>query len=283
MPRVSILIPTHNRAENISDAVVSALAQTEKDIEVIVYDDGSDEMDGYFTKKGKTTKICDPTDKILSRIKDKRFKYYKNPENHGAAYSRNRLMEMATGEYSMWLDSDDVSNVWRVELCLKAIETYKTAYVRSAITIFGRKVGNTYMIPPLVVYRGGVSFATIMFPTCNKMKFDEGYVNCCEDMDWESRYAARYGRSVYIPLTLYGVGRCAQDRLTMRYKREQHKDQYAKDKARFDRCSARCSEEMNERGTTKMPMVVPWEFIESFQRPIYEDRYRKNMIDDPMY
>jgi len=275
MPKVSILIPTHNRAETIGLSVNSALSQTEQDVEVIVYDDGSDEMDGLFEKKGKITKISPPTETILGRIKDPRLKYVQCKTNHGAAYSRNKLMEMATGEYSMWLDSDDVSNQVRVELCLKAIKKYKTAYVRTAITTYGKDAGNTWLMPPLVVYRGGVSFATIMFPTKNRILFDTAYTHCCEDMDWELRYAAKYGRSIYIPMTLYGVGRKAQDRLTMRNKIKSNKDTYEADKKRYAKKADKVVEEMKRNGKTKLPLVVPWEFIAEFQSGVYNTHYGK--------
>ena len=274
MPKVSILIPTHNRAENIGIAVNSALTQTEQDVEVIVYDDGSDEMDGFFEKKGKITKVSPPTDVVLGKIKDPRLSYVKCKINHGPAYSRNQLMEMATGEYSMWLDSDDVSNHWRVELCLKAMNMYGGAYIRSAITTFGKDVGNTWMVPPMLVHRGGVSFATIMFPTENHIKFDTSYKHCCEDMDWELRYAAKYGRSTYIPLTLYGVGRKAQDRLTMRSKVKSNKNDYEADKKRYAGKADRIIKAMKAAGKTKFPKTVPWSFIEEHTKPLFNKTYK---------
>ena len=277
MPKVSILIPTHNRAEVISDAVTSALNQTHEDVEVIVYDDGSNHMDGVLSKKGKDIRISPPTYQVLSKIKDKRLNYVKAKDNHGASYSRNKLMEMATGEYLMWLDSDDMCNRNRVELCLRAMDLYGPAYIRTAVTTYGSDPGNTWKLPPIVVYRGGVSFATIMFPTSNKLKFDESYKHCCEDMDWELRYAATYGRSVYIPMTLYCVGRKAQDRLTMRNKNEKYSAEYKKDTARYANVCGEVELQMKENGNTKMPLVAPWEFIEDFTKKVYLDHYGKRL------
>jgi glycosyltransferase involved in cell wall biosynthesis len=275
MPKVSILIPTHNRAEVIRDAVDSCLAQTERDIEVVVYDDGSDDMDGKKEKKGSIILLSKPTPEIMKKFKDPRVKYVQCKENHGAAYSRNRLMEMATGEYSMWLDSDDVSNIYRVEMCLKAIEKYQRPYVRTATTTFSSSPGDTWKNPPLLVYRGGVSFATIMFPTCNAIEFDTSYLHCCEDMDWELRYAAQYGHSVYIPMTLYGIGRCAQDRLTMRYKDERKQAAYAKDKTKYGKKATLIVQRMEAAGKTKMPKTVPWDFVEEYMGQFYRKRYKR--------
>jgi glycosyltransferase involved in cell wall biosynthesis len=88
-PRVSVLIPTYNRADMICEAIDSVLAQSFQDFEIVVIDDGS----------------TDDTRAKLARYGD-RIRYEYGP-NEGAASARNRGFRAARGEYVCILDSDD--------------------------------------------------------------------------------------------------------------------------------------------------------------------------------
>ena len=89
-PRVSIIIPTYNRANFLGEALSSALGQDYQDLEVIVIDDGS----------------TDETKKVLATFKDQRL-ICVHQENAGRSPTRNRAIAMARGEYITFLDSDD--------------------------------------------------------------------------------------------------------------------------------------------------------------------------------
>ncbi|RFU61297.1 glycosyltransferase family 2 protein [Peribacillus glennii] len=89
MPKVSVVIPTYNRGEFTIHAVESVLAQTYKDYEIIVVDDGS----------------TDHTEELLERYKD-RLRYVKQ-ENQGPSAARNTGVRLAEGEYIAFCDSDD--------------------------------------------------------------------------------------------------------------------------------------------------------------------------------
>lgn len=95
-PLVSIIIPTYNRAHLIGETLDSVLAQTYKNWECIVVDDGS----------------TDYTDELLAfyTVKDSRIKYYHRPKNRvkGANACRNYGFEMSKGEFVNWFDSDDL-------------------------------------------------------------------------------------------------------------------------------------------------------------------------------
>lgn len=88
-PCVSILIPCYNAADWIADCIESALAQSYKSTEVIVLDDGS--SDGSW----------EIIQKYAGRVDGRR------QPNAGGNVTRNRLMEMATGEWLQYLDADD--------------------------------------------------------------------------------------------------------------------------------------------------------------------------------
>lgn len=90
-PRVSVIIPTYNRASVLHHALESALNQSLRDIEVIVVDDGS----------------TDTTSDLIAGIEDPRVIYIRFDENRMAAAARNAGMKRAAGEYIAFLDSDD--------------------------------------------------------------------------------------------------------------------------------------------------------------------------------
>jgi glycosyltransferase involved in cell wall biosynthesis len=93
MLKVSIIIPTHNRAHYVSQAIQSALAQDYPNIEVIVSDDNS----------------TDNTQEVVRQyVGDPRVKYFRNPKNLGVALNRRQaLLSYATGDWAILLDDDD--------------------------------------------------------------------------------------------------------------------------------------------------------------------------------
>ncbi len=91
MPRVSVIIPTYNRAQFVKLAIDSVLAQTYADYEVIVVDDGS----------------TDGTEAVLQGTYGTRIAYERQ-DNQGAAAARNRGIALSTGEFVAFLDSDDI-------------------------------------------------------------------------------------------------------------------------------------------------------------------------------
>lgn len=89
MTKISIIVPVYNAEKYIGRCLHSLINQTLKDIEIIVIDDGSK----------------DNTNKILQKYKD-RIKIIKQ-KNSGVATARNKGLEIATGEYIYFVDSDD--------------------------------------------------------------------------------------------------------------------------------------------------------------------------------
>lgn len=90
-PKVSVIIPTYNRARFIEEAIKSVLAQDFEDYEIIVVDDGSN----------------DNTREIVKSFKNKKIRYFFQ-ENKGRSKARNRAISLAQGQYLAFLDSDDV-------------------------------------------------------------------------------------------------------------------------------------------------------------------------------
>lgn len=90
--KVSIITPTYNCSNYVASTIHSVLAQTLQDFEIIIVDDCS----------------IDNTVEVIQRIKDERIKLFVNEKNMGPAYSRNKALMYASGEYVAFLDGDDL-------------------------------------------------------------------------------------------------------------------------------------------------------------------------------
>ena len=102
--KVSVIIPTYNNDKYLGKCIDSVLKQTYKNIEIIIINDGS----------------TDKTDFVVEKYKDERIKYYKN-KNQGIGKSRNYGIKQSSGEYLMFVDSDDYINENAVEEMIKKI------------------------------------------------------------------------------------------------------------------------------------------------------------------
>jgi glycosyltransferase involved in cell wall biosynthesis len=96
MPKISIIVPVYNVEQYINRCINSLLGQTLKDIEIILVDDGSPD---------RCPQICDEYARKDSRIK------VIHKKNGGLGYARNSGLELATGEYIAFVDSDDYVNI----------------------------------------------------------------------------------------------------------------------------------------------------------------------------
>ena len=106
-PKVSVVIPTYNRADKVRKAVASILGQSFTNLEVIVVDDGS----------------SDGTEKTLAEAFGDRIRYYFQP-NQGVSVARNRGIDEARGDWIAFLDSDDLWEKDKLEWQLKALDQY---------------------------------------------------------------------------------------------------------------------------------------------------------------
>ncbi len=93
MPKVSVLIPVYNTEKQIAICLQSVLDQTYSDFEIIVINDGSTD---HSEEKIQAYRQKNPD----------RIHYYAKP-NEGIASTRNEAIQKATGEYFLFLDSDD--------------------------------------------------------------------------------------------------------------------------------------------------------------------------------
>ena len=102
--RVSVIIPTYNRAHLVGYAIDSVLRQTYSNFEIFVIDDGS----------------TDGTESVVGRYGD-RVRYIRQP-NRGVGSARNAGLERATGDCIAFLDSDDYWFDFKLELQVKVLQ-----------------------------------------------------------------------------------------------------------------------------------------------------------------
>ncbi|MEO7685234.1 MAG: glycosyltransferase family A protein [Gemmatimonadaceae bacterium] len=88
--RVSVVIPAYNAASFIGEAIESVLGQSYRPIELVVVDDSSTDRTWEIISEFGTAVISE-----------------RNEQNRGACYSRNRGMELSSGDFLMFLDADD--------------------------------------------------------------------------------------------------------------------------------------------------------------------------------
>ncbi len=104
-PLISVILPTYNGGKHIAETLESVLNQTHKNIEIIITDDCS----------------TDRTVEIIKSYNDERIKLYVNEKNLGIANNTNKALSLATGEFIMMQDHDDISSPFRAEGMLKVL------------------------------------------------------------------------------------------------------------------------------------------------------------------
>lgn len=105
LPLISIVIPVFNGANYLRDAIISALDQTYKNIEVIVVNDGSND-------EGRTRDIA------ISFGSD--IQYFEK-ENGGVASALNYAIDRMQGDYFSWLSHDDLYISSKIDMQIKEI------------------------------------------------------------------------------------------------------------------------------------------------------------------
>lgn len=88
---ISIIIPTHNRLNQVKQCINSILSQTYKNIEIIIIDDVS----------------SDDTEKYFRNLKNKKIRYYRNKRNLGIGLNRQKGYNLSFGDFIIFCDDDD--------------------------------------------------------------------------------------------------------------------------------------------------------------------------------
>lgn len=188
-PCISVVIPTHNRANLVGRAIKSVLSQTFEDFELIVVDDAS----------------SDDTEEVVKQFQDSRIKYVRHQKNMGAPATRNTGIRIAKGTYIGLLDDDDV---WLPTKLEKQTTKFRDVSSKVGLIYCGLEVkrddGNGIEAVYYPEYRGDVRIrllkgTTIGSPTplikaeCFQKVgvFDES-LKSCQDWDMWKRISEHY-------------------------------------------------------------------------------------------
>lgn len=139
--KVSIITPVYNSEQFIEDTINSVINQTYTNWEMILVDDCSKDNSESIIKN------------FIQR--DSRIKYFKLEQNSGAAVARNKAIELSTGRFIAFLDSDDI---WKSNKLEKQLDFMIRNNIGFSFTSYetmdeyGKKTGNVIRAPKVVDY-----------------------------------------------------------------------------------------------------------------------------------
>lgn len=149
-PLISVIVPVYNVESYLDACLDSIKQQAYQNLEIIVVEDCS-------TDSSSTV--------LQSHLKDERVKLIQHAKNSGLSAARNTGIEAATGEYIMFVDSDDIIAPRLIDACLDCMKSTTADLV-------------TYDFTP---FEDGVSAAELPYPSSNlkyeKVATDEDYFN----------------------------------------------------------------------------------------------------------
>ncbi len=139
---VSIVMPAYNCEKYVVEAINSILAQTYRNWELLVLDDGS---------KDNTLQIIEEFSQ-----KDSRIKALPNGKNIGVSATRNRGIELASGEWIAFLDSDDMWKPEKLEKQFEIVEKEAAEFLftgSSYINEEGEAYKEIFEVPEKITYK----------------------------------------------------------------------------------------------------------------------------------
>lgn len=119
--RVSVIIPVYNVEPYLRECLESAFSQDYEDLEIVVVDDGSTD--------GSARILLEFENRFDNMIR-------RRISNQGQSVARNTGLNLATGRYVIFLDSDDRLEVNAVSRCMKAIRDHEVDVVFFQASIF---------------------------------------------------------------------------------------------------------------------------------------------------
>ena len=185
-PKVSVIVPTYNRADRLERALNSIVSQTYQDFELIVVDDGS----------------TDKTSKLMKSFPKAQYLYIK--KNSGVSKARNVGLAFAKGELICFLDSDDLWKEKKIQIQSLWLENNKDSqicytdeiWVRNGVRVNPMNRHRKYSgdifrhcLGLCIVSPSSVMIRAKLFDEIGN--FDES-LPACEDYDLWLRIAVKY-------------------------------------------------------------------------------------------
>lgn len=171
-PKISVIMPTYNRADMIGRSIESVLNQTFKDWELIIVSDGSTD-----NTRGVVKKYTDPRIVFLEK------------ENGGPSSARNFGLRHARGEYISYCDDDDIIFPYHLEVLVNYLQRHlEVAMVRGAAITFN------YNVPKRKIYLKEGFLWNVMhrFRYLKKKIYFDNKQLTDEDIEFILRFSDRY-------------------------------------------------------------------------------------------
>lgn len=200
--KISVIVPIYNVEQYLRRCIDSIINQTYKNLEIILVDDGSPDNCGQ---------ICDDYAKKDTRIK------VIHKKNGGLSDARNVGLEVCTGDYISFVDSDDWIELNTYEIMMKSMNEYNADMVVSNINyVYKDKVESKYSEDKIRCFnkeeamkeliKDGLVQAVVWNKlykrvVIDNLRFKVGKLN--EDEFFTYKICAKAERIVYIPEALY--------------------------------------------------------------------------------
>lgn len=213
-PLVSVIIPTHNRADFLRKAVASVVAQTYRPIEIVVVDDGS----------------VDPVRREWFKVewKDVSLFIHRNEVGKGAGAARNAGILKSKGTFIAFLDDDDRWMPEKLGVQMDALNKHKSLQIRGVFCQmivedeYGKEIRRTSLPSSMETIRqsmiygdGHILLQTILVERDvfrNVGFFDEGMPSF-EDRQWLLRYLSSF-EMILVDIYLVRIREHSKPRLT---------------------------------------------------------------------
>ena len=199
--KFSIIVPVFNTSKYLIECINSLIFQTYKNIEILLVDDGSTD---------DSSEIC-----AFFAKKDTRIKYIYQ-ENSGVSSARNKGLENATGDYIMFVDSDDFLSLNAIESVSKVLQEnlfvifgYEKYYKNKNVSVVysGEKITNNNIVEKVLTDNkiAGFLWNKVFSKNIikkNKIKFNDK-ICYSEDILFLLEYLKYVKKTIYIPKSLY--------------------------------------------------------------------------------
>lgn len=279
MLKLSIVIPTYNGEVYLEKCLDSIVNQTVKPYEVIVVNDGS----------------VDSTEKILEKYKrNYEFFNYITVANGGQGRARNKAMNMITGDYVMFVDSDDFLRLNTFERCEERIAREEPDVLMFDYNFFFEETGKItypnkepflrkgYMDDEDEIKKTLLSVKTMFtvtriyktsFLRNNDIRYGEGYIY--EDVEFWTHVSVACKRvsMIYAPLYIIRINRQSTT------KSNHETDKHAKDFIKAVKASKVFLDEQDLSLKKKFSAYVATKFILYYKKRIPR-KFKKSFYDD---
>lgn len=202
--KLSIITPVYNRELTVERTIKSVLRQSYENFELIIVNDGSSDKSDDIVKK---------------HLEDNRIVYVNYTPNKGVNHARNRGIEQVTGDYILFLDSDDYLTDNALEVICNKIKNHNK-YNHYLFLIDYRK--NDSSIPPketIVTFEDWLTgkfsgdYMHVLKPECfqNHMFFED--FRAAEYLNWLRIYRD-FGDMLLVPEVVLNVDLSSEDSLS---------------------------------------------------------------------